>query len=103
MVRLSRLRHRLHAAAAGAARSTAGPRTAPGGLLWPTAAASTRTTWRTWGDADAGHAEGPERAASTIVAAQGRAPAAGRARLLRRNRRARRACLRVALERLVRA
>src|SRR3954469_10328553 len=82
MVRLSRLRHRLHAATAGAARSTAGPRTAPSGLRRPTLPRSTTTTWRTWGGADAGHAEA--RKGTPALGPQGRAVPAGRARLLRR-------------------
>src|SRR4051812_6026550 len=46
MGRLTALRHRLHAATAGAARSTAGPRTAPGGPLRATTGPSPRTTPR---------------------------------------------------------
>ena len=56
--RLSRLCHRLHVTTAGAAQPTAGPRTAPSGLLRPTTGPWSMTASKTWGDADAGHAEG---------------------------------------------
>src|SRR4051794_29851513 len=57
-------------------------------------------TWWAWDGADAGNAEA--RKATPAPGREGRAPAAGRARRLWRRRRAGRAGLRLALERLAR-
>src|SRR5690242_4758807 len=93
-----------------AAPAAAGPRGPPGrarGAAGPhrpvrvSASRPTMVTWRTWGGADAGHAQGREKAA-TIVGPEGRALPAGRARLLRRRPPARRARPRLVPARLAR-